>query len=168
MKSMSLLAYCLVPLFLFIGCDRGIKIVPVTGMVTLDGKPLPLKSVYFFPDRTSGTEGNGAGGYTDPESNYYLIANLGGATGDQRGAPPGKYRVTVAEPAIPITAENFKEMTTTLTESDVPAPAIGLPARPEKRTIPAIYANAETTPLIVEVPENGGEVNLELTSKPQR
>jgi hypothetical protein len=167
MKSLRQFAYCCVlPLILFAGCDDGIKVVPVTGTVTLDGKPLPLKSVYFFPDRASETLGNGAGGYTDPDAKYYLIANLGGATADQRGAPPGKYRVTVAEPAIPLTAENFKDMTAPSTDSDVPAPAIGLPARPEKRTIPAIYANSETTPLIVTVPDNGGEVNLELTSKP--
>ncbi len=42
------------------GCDRGPKIVPVTGKVTLDGKPMPFKSVYFFPERSSSTAGDGA------------------------------------------------------------------------------------------------------------
>ncbi|MCC6508698.1 MAG: hypothetical protein IT423_06305 [Pirellulaceae bacterium] len=167
MRRLSLIALCLAQLFLYAGCGSGVKVVPVTGTVTLDGKPLPLKSVYFFPDRSSVSEGNGAGGYSDPQGKYYLIANLGGETTDTKGAPPGKYRVTVTEPAIPLTEESFKDMTATpAAEGDVPAAAIGLPSRPQKRTIPAVYSSADTTPLVVEVPKEGGEVNLELKSKP--
>ena len=147
------------------GCDRGPKIVPVSGTLTLDGKPLPFKSVYFYPDRSSGTAGNGAGGYTDGQSKFYLIANMGGATEDQRGACPGKYRVTVTEPAFPITEKSFEKKQDSQAEGDVPAPALGLPAAPAKRVIPPQYATPDTTPLVIEVPPDGGEITLELKTK---
>lgn len=150
-----------------VGCDRGPKIVPVTGKVTLDGKPMPFKSVYFFPDRSAATEGNGAGGYTDADSNYYLMSNAGGATSDKRGAQPGTYRVTVAEPAIPIDENSFTKAVTTTAAGDAPAAAIVLsPTKKGKASIPSVYSNPTSTPLVVTVPDAGGELNLELKSKP--
>lgn len=153
--------------FIAVGCDRGPKIVPVKGKVTLDGKPIPFKSVYFFPDRSAATQGNGAGGYTDADSNYYLISNAGGATSDQRGAQPGVYRVTVAEPAIPIDENSFTTAAATAAAGDAPAAAIVLsPTKKGKAAVPSIYSNPTSTPLVVTVPEAGGELNLELKSKP--
>ena len=150
-----------------VGCNRGPKIVPVTGKVTLDGKPMPFKSVYFFPDRSGATEGNGAGGYTDADSNYYLISNAGGATSDQRGIQPGLYRVTVAEPAIPIDENSFSKPVSTGAAGDAPAAAIVLtPTKKGKGAIPSVYSNPSSTPLVVTVPDAGGELNLELKSKP--
>lgn len=149
------------------GCDRGPKIVPVTGKVTLDGKPMPFKSVYFFPDRSGATEGNGAGGYTDADSNYYLISNTGGSTSDQRGIQPGLYRVTIAEPAIPIDENSFSKPVSTDAAGDAPAAAVVLqPKKKSKDSIPSVYSNPTSTPLVVTVPDAGGELNLELKSKP--
>ena len=147
------------------GCDRGPKLVQVNGKITLDGKPLPFKGIYFHPDRSAGTEGNGAGGFSDPEGKYYLVANVGGATADKRGVQAGKYRVTVAEPVVPISAKDFAPQKQQ-SESDVPAPAIGFSSQPAKREIPAVYSSSELTPLSIEVPEKGGELNIELKSKP--
>ncbi len=102
---------------------------------------MPFKSVYFFPDRSAATEGNGAGGYTDGESNYYLISNAGGATSDQRGIQPGTYRVTVAEPAIPIDENSFASPTPTGAAGDAPAAAIVLqPVKKGKASIPSVYS----------------------------
>jgi hypothetical protein len=147
-----------------IGCDRGPELVDVQGTVTLDGKPLPFKGIYFFPDRGSGTEGNGGGGFTNPEGKYFLVANLGGTTTDQRGIQPGKYRVTVAEPVVPMSEKDFTSPKIQQ-PTDIPAPAIGATA-PMKREIPMKYATAETTPLLLEVPKTGGTLDIELTKNP--
>ena len=147
------------------GCDRGPKLVPVNGKVTLDGKPLPFKGIYFHPDRSAGAEGNGAGGFSDPEGKYYLVANASGSTVDKRGVQVGKYRVTVAEPIVPISAKDFAPAKLR-SESNIPEPAIGFSSVPAKREIPAVYSSSELTPLIIDVPESGGEVNIELKSKP--
>lgn len=160
------LAACIAICLSASGCDRGPTIVPVTGKVTLDGKPLPFKSVYFFPDRTSTPDGNGAGGYTDNESKYYLIANAGGATTDKRGVQPGVYRVTVAEPMVPIDEKSFGATPSTETNGDAPAAAIVLPTQKVKTAIPAAYSNPAMTPLVITVSDKGGEINLELKSKP--
>ena len=135
--------------------------------MTLDGKPLPFKSVYFFPDRSGATEGNGGGGYTDSNSIYYLISNAGGGTTDKRGIQPGLYRVTVAEPAIPIDENSFSKPVSTAAANGAPAAAIVLtPTKKGKDSIPSVYSNPTSTPLVITVPEAGGELNLELKSKP--
>ena len=149
-----------VVLLSFVGCgDNGPALVPVSGKVTLDGKPLALKNVRFVPE--PGTPGQGAGANTDAEGRYTLLSVRPGATRDTPGTPPGAYKVVVAEPMFPIETK-MPEQT-----GDAPAPAIGLPD-PRKRAkpvIPAAYTSPEATPLKVTVPSNGGVIDLELKSK---
>ncbi|MGE0760794.1 MAG: hypothetical protein AB7F89_17115 [Pirellulaceae bacterium] len=146
------------------GCgESGPKLVPVEGTATVDGKPLAFKSVFFHPDREAGTEGNGAGGFTNGEGKYYLIASVGGATSDQKGCPPGKYTVTVTEPAIPISEKDF-DSPQLPAEGAEPGPGLIPGERPKKSDVPAAYTMPTTSTLKVEVPEAGGTVNLELKS----
>lgn len=148
-----------------LGCDRGPKLVPVTGTVTLDGKPLPFKSLYFYPDRSAGTQGNGAGAFTDKEGKYYLIANIGGTTKDQRGVQAGKYRVTVTEAVIPITEADFANKAAQ-EDSAMPGPGLIPNEKPVKREIPAPYISENSTPFIIEVPKEGGVIDLALKKNP--
>ncbi len=148
-----------------VGCDRGPKLVPVNGTVTLDGKPLLFKSLYYYPDRSAGTQGNGSGAFTDKEGKYYLIANIGGTTRDQRGVQPGKYRVTVTESVIPISEKDFAPQAAP-ENPDEPAPALVYSDRPMRREIPSVYSSENSTPLIVDVPENGGTFDFELKKNP--
>lgn len=150
-------------LCLLSGCGRsGPKLVPVDGTVFLDGQPLAYKSVLFFPEE--GTAGNGAGGYTDGDGKYSLTAVVFGATRDYVGCPAGRYRVVVSEPSIPITEADFGPLDGE-EEGDEPAVAVGPMMSPAMRAIPAIYSSDETTPLVLEVPESGGVVDVELTSR---
>lgn len=148
-----------------VGCDRGPKLVPVTGTVTLDGKPLPFKSLYFYPDRSAGTQGNGSGAFTDKEGKYYLIANIGGTTRDQRGVQPGKYRVAVTESVIPISEKDFAPQAAA-DKSAEPGPGLIYTERPMRREIPSVYSSENSTPLVVDVPENGGTFDFELKKNP--
>ena len=144
------------------GCsDDGPPLAPVSGRVTLDGKPLAGKTVKFIPD--PGTPGQGAGATTDAEGNYALLAARPGATRDTPGTPPGSYRVVVVEPMFPV------DLPVQNADDTTPTPAIGLPG-PAKRKleIPAIYTSPETTLLRVEVAKGGGAIHLALESSAKK
>jgi hypothetical protein len=143
------------------GCaDSGPALVPVHGKVTLDGKALAFKSVRFIPE--PGTPGAGAGANTTGDGSYTLIAVRPGATRDVMGVPAGAYRVVVTEPMFPIEARPPEG------PDGQPAPAVGpADAWPGKKpAIPSRYSDPETTPLRVEVPRQGGALDLPLTSRP--
>ena len=141
-------------LTLLTGCGPSLKLVPVEGTITLDGNPLANKSLSFAPESGSGTSG---GGNTDASGKYKLLAVVPGATTDQLGIPPGKYKVTVFEPLIPIDQQVEEG-----TDSD-PGPGL-VPEKMTKSKIPLIYQHMDTTPLVIEVPEGGGTLNLALKS----
>lgn len=150
---MGLLAGCRTP-------SRGL--VPVNGTVSLDGVPLAFKSLLFFP--TDGTGGNGAGGFTDGEGKFALIGVVFGATADFEGCPPGRYRVVVSESTIPLSEADFQSRRRKSYDGE-PEVAIG-PTRRVNSEIPARYTAVQTTPLLLEVPESGGTIHVELTSAP--
>ncbi len=152
-------------LCLLLGCgDSRPKLVPVEGTLSLDGKPLAYKSILFLPEE--GTAHNGAGGWTDGDGQYYLLAVLFGITSDYRGCPPGRYRVVVSEPMFPLSAADFGPPNVE-EEGDEPAPALAPTNSPPKTRIPALYSSERTTTLIVEVPEAGGTLDLKMTSPPR-
>jgi hypothetical protein len=142
-----------------LGCGDGPRLVPVSGKVTLDGKPLFHKSVYFHPQ--PGTPGNGAADVTKEDGSYRLLYIRSGATKVFPGAPPGAYRVVIAEAKI--AAKEAPKGA----EPPGPEPAV-IPTMPWRKrpVIPARYSNPETTPLSVEVSAGGGTIDLELTSRP--
>lgn len=65
------------------------KLIPVTGQVTLDGKPLPGALVLFLPpaDQEPWRE---ARGVTDQQGNYELIYY-----GEHKGTVPGEHEVRI-------------------------------------------------------------------------
>ena len=141
------------------GCgDSGPVLVPVEGTVTLDGKPLANKSLMFIP--IDDTSGHGAGGSSDAKGKYTLRAVVPGATRDYPGIAAGRYRVNVFEPFIAINAPVEED-------GDEPAVAIGPGFGGGKWEIPAVYGT-ERSPLVLEVPESGGVLNIELKSNPGR
>ena len=142
--------------FVAVGCSsNGPPLAPVSGRVTVDGKPLAGKTLKFVPE--PGTPGQGAGATTNANGEYSLLAARPGSTRDEAGAPPGAYRVVVVEPMFPI------DLPVQDANDPKAAPAVGpgAPAR-KKQEIPAAYTKAETTPLRAEVPAAGGTINLAL------
>jgi len=91
------LAILLLPL-LALGCHQGPDLpplAPVTGSVTLDGKPLPRGSVQFVPDTGRGTEGPTATAEIQPDGTYTLT------TAGQNGAMIGWHRARVVSKQEP-------------------------------------------------------------------
>lgn len=112
----------------------------VTGMVTLDGKPLAGATIVFTPQK-----GRSASGVTDGQGRYSLSTSA-----QDDGAPPGVYRVTITadsqDPAKPNEAQSKRG-------------AAGKPA------IPARYSNPATTGLTTEIRPGANVFDFELTSR---
>ena len=90
-RSVCWSCVCLLSVFAVItavGCG-GASFVPVTGTVTLDGKPLAGAAVNFTP-ATAG-QGQVAQGQTD-ESGKFTLSSVGGL-----GAVPGSYKIGVSK-----------------------------------------------------------------------
>jgi hypothetical protein len=78
------------------GCgDDGPKLVPVSGVVTLNGKPLEGATISFVPD-SSNKEGLPGEDITGPQGNYKAM------TRGRSGLVPGKYKAVVTKvPSAP-------------------------------------------------------------------
>ena len=92
-----------------LGCDTGggtPPLSPVSGTITMDGKPLAGARVFFAPE----AEGTVSSGGTDSSGRYELFY---GPRGEARGAVRGKHTVRVeimpdqtrAEAPLPIPAK---------------------------------------------------------------
>jgi hypothetical protein len=133
------------------GCGGGasrFEYIAVRGVVTLDGKPLPLKTVFLYPEE--GTQGLGAKALTDRDGLFEPEAVVGGATEVIRGAVPGFYRITVADFEIDRGAPE------SLQQQHLPKSAV---------KVPPVYSSADTTPLRLEVTPDMKDVVIELKSK---
>ena len=80
-------------LALVVGCGSTGKMVPVSGVVKLDGKPLPNAHVVFQPEAAHGNANPGIGsfGVTGPDGQYTLRA----FDTEQPGAVVGTHRVDI-------------------------------------------------------------------------
>ena len=122
------------------GCAPGTKTVPVSGVITLDGKPLPEAHVTFQPATEEKVPDAGSFAFTDTNGAYSLRT----FEGEQPGAVVGKYRVAI----------------TPVTPSYDGDPA----KRPPTKTLPAKY-NRQTE-LLFEVTSGGTDkANFDLKSK---
>lgn len=134
--------WLMVALLVTAGCGAdNPALVPVTGIVTMDGHPVAELIVTFTP--TGETLGNGALGGTDTEGRFTLADVRGGA-----GAHMGKYKVSL-----------------------YPTPsgkAVGLPTdvvSSGAAGIPALLMDPNNTPLRATVPASGAEVEIALTAR---
>lgn len=90
-----------------LGCSGGgpsYKLVPVTGTVTLNNKPLEGASISFLPDPTN-RDGQPANDVTGPDGNFKMM------TRGRSGLVAGKYKVLISKSLVDIARapEDFKE-----------------------------------------------------------
>ena len=86
----TLVALSLVSLCLAGGCNSsGLNVAPVSGTVTLNGKPLPNAHVTFVPK--PGLEAPSSDGTTDANGRYSLIISVT----DEVGAAVGEHIVQI-------------------------------------------------------------------------
>jgi hypothetical protein len=126
-----------------LGCASGSSSVPVSGVVTLDGKPLSNALVAFQPiSESGGTPGVGSYGVTDATGAYSLRRS----DNDQPGAVVGSHRVVI-------------DLKTESADDRDPK------SRPPAKTLPARYNRQSELQFKV---ESGGSkaANFELKSQP--
>ena len=143
---------CLIPsllgVFLLIaGCQKPSNLppqYPVSGTISLDGKPLGGAGIMFLP--RGDTRGNGAMAMTDPTGKYTLKTDHGGL-----GAPEGEYAVTISKVVN-------RDGTPYVPNPDVAEAG-------ERETLPGTYSDSMKTILKANVPKGGDTINFELKSK---
>jgi hypothetical protein len=88
------------------GCDSGPTLVPVSGTVTLDGKPLEGANIAFVPDSSNPAPQTQGMDVTGSSGNYKVMYN------NRSGIAAGKYKVTIskleAKPGV-VLPEEFKK-----------------------------------------------------------
>lgn len=135
------------------GCSSGSddesvgELFPVSGMVTLDGKPLSGATVSFSPMK--GTQGSRSEGTTDANGEFILRKRNG-----RKGLEAGKYQVAVSK-----FAQKDGTPFPTNIAGDVRA-AVGVEHVPER------YVRGESAELVFEVPKGGTKLEIALTTKP--
>jgi hypothetical protein len=140
---------CGVVMTVGLGCGKArsqLPLVPVTGTVTLDNKPLTSTSLRFVPVGT--TKGNGATGYTDEEGKYELRTPQG-----DLGAPAGEYRVIFSKLVMPDGSPFSGESEGGQMDS------------PAREILPPKFSDETQSNVRATVQPDGGEVNLVLSSK---
>jgi hypothetical protein len=109
-------AFIMAAVIPLLGCGQRVKSVPVSGRVTIAGKPLADVAVNFSPMTGGQADAYAAYGKTDQEGRFILRL----ADNDQSGATAGMNRVTFHE-------------STGAAESDGPAPMTPLKLPPKAR-----------------------------------
>ena len=132
--------WLLTTVLLIAGCQKN-PLVPVEGSVTLDGMPVTGMIICFDPQDE--TQGNGALGHVGDDSRFSLLDARG-----EPGAYVGKYRISF-----------YPALKTGKAEND-PADVV---ATPKASSVPDIYMNAGSSPVIATIPEGGGRVEVQLT-----
>jgi hypothetical protein len=127
------------------GCSEQ-ELAPVSGLVTVDGKPIEAAQVLFMsPGHRP------AAGESDAQGRYVLSTY---ATGD--GAAIGTHKVTVtARPTIRVSAAGGATRPGSVRPNQI--------KHGEQSPIPEKYSNASTPLLTVEVKSGENEIPLELT-----
>lgn len=126
------------------GCSGSVyRLVPVSGVVTLDGQPLPNARVAFEPIASSGSVVAGPGSYAQTDSSgRYTLADVSGRS----GAVVGQHRVSISTARI---------------EEDL---ATGRSKVIAEERVPKRYEEADA--LVGEVPPGGTDTaNFHLTTQ---
>lgn len=136
------------------GCDSGPRTARVTGVITIDGEPVPNASIAFYPEN-----GRASVGTTDANGKYELVY-----TNNRKGALLGEHVVTISTEIVNVTDYAADDSY----EGENPDADPGAEeSAPQSRDefLPARYRERESSELTAVV--NGGEnvIDFPLTSR---
>ena len=150
----------LLPL-LFAGCGQVPPMGTVSGVVTLDGQPLPDVEVQFLPDPEQGTRGATASCYTDEQGRFTLRTERH----HKDGALVGTHRVVFVDIAALPSPGSLLGMGVMPGMED-PAGLAAIPRReqkPKKNRVPVWYTDPNQTPYrAIEVKPGDQTLNFDL------
>ncbi len=145
------------------GCGGRYTPVPVSGVVTLDGKPIKGANVSFYGVGDQ-KDGRPAQGVTDDNGQFELST-----LGDRDGALPREYKVVIHKyvPSIPnLKMPNFPDTVEGRAQRDdfMYGNFMDKGIHPFKNSLPSRYADSKTTPFTCNV-TGKMHVKFELTTK---
>jgi hypothetical protein len=126
------------------GCG-GLNLVPVSGTVLVNGKPMADLRLEFLPDPEQGTQGPRSTATTDEEGHFQLVCEYR----SKPGAVVGRHRIMVFD------LMRYKGISFAQRKDD---------DRLKPSRIRLEYSNAGSTPLKQDVKEGMGPVVLKLVS----
>ena len=138
------------------GCSNSSRppTYPVTGTVTMQGKPVAGAAITFVP---TGKEGEAASAITDSDGKYALTTWRAGD-----GAQPGEYRVkvskqeqTAVDPSKMVKNLTIEEEQKIYVENKKPPP-------PAKRLLPSKFENEQTSGLIHNVEKKATTFDIKI------
>lgn len=132
------------------GCSNQPELVPVTGKVTMNGKPLGNVKVDFQPDPDKGTTGQGSTGTTDADGNFKLLFQT-----DKPGVILGHHRVIIVD------LEPYGNVFVGRGDYRTDAPG-GPKETPKKSRVPDQYSKLANTPFKQEVTKGMGPVTFDV------
>jgi len=133
------------------GCS-GPKLVPVTGQVTLNGRPLKNVRVEFHPDPDQGVTGPSSSGVTDDSGNFTLTCP---SRNNAPGAVIGPHRVVLSD--LDVYGNVFVGRGDYRSEDPK-----GPKEVPKFPRFAAVYSDLTKTPFKQQVTANTGPVTLEV------
>jgi len=142
-------AFAMLPL---IGCDAGPATGLVSGVVTVDGKPIKDAVVNFYP-----TDGRASTGTTDENGRYELSF-----TRQRMGAVLGNHKVTVT---TEILAEVDYGANDDYANREGDANLGRIKNRERRELLSAEYSDYKRSPLSENVVSGENNINFDLTSK---
>ncbi|MDR3197446.1 MAG: DUF4198 domain-containing protein [Planctomycetaceae bacterium] len=132
----------------FAGCQKGIRVEMVEGVVTFEGKPVADADICFTPKNEN--FGIPAIGKTDSNGAYQLTSSQGG--GFNKGAVAGEYDVRV-----------MKYVDLDYVEPVNPQLGDSVPLANPKHHLPEKYADTKTSGLTATVKTGKNTINFDLT-----
>src|SRR5262245_35167731 len=148
--SWQVVAFFALSGFAVSGCSNQPTLVPVTGTVTMNGKPLANVRIDFHPDPDKGTKGMGSTGTTDAEGKFTLTYQE-----KSPGAIVGHHRAIVTD--LDVFGNVF------VGRKDYRTEAPGGPKEtPRKVRFADTYSNLATTPFKQEVTSGMGPVTYDI------
>lgn len=151
MHALRFLSLLLATLLLT-GCG-GSNLQPLTGTVTLDGKPLADAAISFIPVEG----GRPASGNSDADGKFTIASYTAGD-----GLPPGSYKVTIVK------INTKKQAQAAVSEEGDQTPenaAMGAMEQGVSFLTPVKYSSPLTTDLVVDVTPGMEPVQLHIASK---
>jgi hypothetical protein len=124
------------------------KFKPVSGKITIKGKPYAKVVVAFFSSK-----GIPSSGETDADGNY-TIQTMGTA-----GAPPGDYKVALSYFLAPDGSAQGMGSRSAMVQSDKMIAA--------RETLPAEYADVNKTSLRASISGEGGKFDFDIDADPK-
>ncbi len=152
------------------GCSPS-DMVPVSGVVTVDGKPVPGLTVTFFPEPTEGNNAPGpfSTGVTD-EAGKYTLTNRKGVPGAMVWRHAVSFEYDDVDPeAMDAARDAAADAKSSNVELSAEEKAMAKQAKQQMRgkiRIPKKYKDGGPGQIIVDVPAGGStSLNLEMTTK---